>query len=44
MTTVDFAANGFVYYLYSKRYQTLFSKEKGQSLVKMHSYQVRKRR
>ena len=49
MTTVNFAANGFattlvVYYLHSKHYEALFSKEKEQSLVKMRSCKIRKRR
>ncbi len=44
MTTVNFAANGFAYYLHSEHYETLFSKEKEQSLVKMRSCKIRKRR
>ncbi len=49
MATVNFAANGFattsvVYYLHSEHYEALFSKEKEQSLVKMRSCKVRKRR
>ncbi len=54
MATVNFAANGFatnsfattlvVYYLHSEHYETLFSKEKEQSLVKMRSCKIRKRR
>ena len=44
MGTVDFAGNGFVYYLPSEHYEALFSKEKEQSLVKMRSCKVRKRR
>ncbi len=49
MATVNFAANGFatapvVYYLHSEHYEALFSKEKEQSLVKMRSCKIRKRR
>ena len=44
MATVNFAANGFAYYLYSEHYEALFSKEKEQSLVKMRSCKIRKRR
>ena len=44
MATVTFAANDFACYLYGKRYEALFSKEKEQSLVKMRSCKVRKRR
>ena len=44
MTTVNFAANGFAYYLHSEHYEALFSKEKEQSLVKMRSCKIRKRR
>ena len=49
MATVNFAANGFattsvVYYLHSEYHKALFSKEKEQSLVKMRSCKVRKRR
>ena len=44
MATVDFATNGFAYYLYSKRYEALFSKEKAPSFVKVRSCKVRKRR
>ena len=49
MATVNFAANGFattpvVYYLHSEHYEALFSKEKEQSLVRMRSCKVRKRR
>ena len=44
MVTVNFAANGFAYYLHSEHYEALFSKEKEQSLVKMRSCKVRKRR
>ena len=44
MATVNFAANGFAYYLHSEHYEALFSKEKEQSLVKMRSCKVRKRR
>ena len=43
MTTVNFAANGLAYYLHSEYYETLFSKEE-QSLVKMRSCKIRKRR
>ena len=39
-----FAANGFAYYLHSEHYEALFSKEKEQSLVKMRSCKIRKRR
>ncbi len=44
MATVNFAANGFAYYLHSEHYEALFSKEKEQSLVKVRSCKVRKRR
>ena len=44
MATVNFAANVFAYYLHSEHYEALFSKEKEQSLVKMRSCKVRKRR
>ena len=44
MTTVNFAANGFAYYLHSEYHETLFSKEKEQSLVKIRSCEIRKRR
>ncbi|NBH29099.1 hypothetical protein D3Z60_26215 [Lachnospiraceae bacterium] len=44
MATVNFAANGFAYYLHSEHYEALFSKEKEQSLVRMRSCKVRKRR
>ena len=44
MTTVNFAANGLAYYLHSEYYETLFSKEREQSLVKMRSCKIRKRR
>ena len=44
MATVNFAANGFAYYLHSEHYEALFSKEKEQSLVKMRSCKIRKRR
>ena len=40
----SFAANGFAYYLHSEHYEALFSKEKEQSLVKMRSCKIRKRR
>ena len=42
MATVNFAANGFAYYLHSEHYEALFSKEKEQSLVKMRSCKIRK--
>ena len=44
MATVNFAANAFSYYLHSEHYEALFSKEKEQSLVKMRSCKIRKRR
>ncbi len=49
MTTANFAINGFAatsvaYYLHSEHYEALFSKEKEQSLVKMRSCKIRKRR
>ena len=49
MATVNFAANGFAangfaYYLHNEHYEALFSKEKEQSLVKMRSCKIRKRR
>ena len=44
MATVNFATNAFAYYLHSEHYEALFSKEKEQSLVKMRSCKVRKRR
>ena len=54
MATVNFAvnagfANGFAaiviaYYLNSEHYETLYSKEKEQSLVMVRSCKVRKRR
>ncbi len=44
MATVNFAAKAFAYYLHSEHYEALFSKEKEQSLVKMRSCKVRKRR
>ena len=49
MATVNFATNGFattpvVYYLQSEHYEALFSKEKEQSLIKMRSCKIRKRR
>ena len=40
----SFAANGFAYYLHSEHYEALFSKEKEQSLVKMRSCKIIKRR
>ena len=44
MATVNFATTPVVYYLHSEHYEALFSKEKEQSLVKMRSCKVRKRR
>lgn len=44
MATVDFAVNAFVYYQHSEHNEALFSKEKEQSLVKMRSCKIRKRR
>ena len=44
MATVIFAADARAYYLNSERYETLYSKEKEQSLVKVRSCKVRKRR
>ena len=44
MATVNFAANGFAYYLHSEYDEALFSIEKEQSLVKMRSCKIRKRR
>lgn len=44
MTTVNFATTLAVYYLHSEHYEALFSKEKEQSLVKMRSCKIRKRR
>ena len=49
MATVKFATTLVVttlvvYYLHSKHYETLFSKEKEQSLVKIRSCEIRKRR
>lgn len=49
MATVNFAAdarvaNGFAYYLNSEHYETLYSKEKEQSLVMVRSCRVRTRR
>ena len=44
MVTVNFAATSVVYYLHSEHYEALFSKEKEQSLVKMRSCKIRKRR
>ncbi len=44
MATVNFAAASVAYYLHSEHYEALFSKEKEQSLVKMRSCKVRKRR
>jgi len=42
MTTVNFAANSFAYYLHSEHYEALSKKEQG--LVKMRSCKIRKRR
>lgn len=42
MATVNFAANGFAYYLHSEHYEALFSKEKKQGLVKMRSCKIGK--
>ncbi len=44
MTTVNFTTNGFEYYLHSEHYEALFSEEKEQSLIRMCSCKVRKRR
>lgn len=44
MTTVNFTTNGFEYYLHSEHYEALFSEEKEQSLIRMYSCKVRKRR
>ena len=44
MATVNFAAKAFAYYLHSEHYEALFSKEKEQSLVKMRSCKIRKKR
>ena len=44
MATVNFTTNGFEYYLHSEHYEALFSKEKEQSLIRMYSCKVRKRR
>ena len=44
MAAVDFAANGFAYYLHSEQYRALFGKEIEQSLVKIRSCKIRKRR
>ena len=44
MATVNFATALAVYYLHSEHYEALFSKEKEQSLVKMRSCKIRKRR
>ena len=49
MATVNFATTLVVttlvvYYLHSEHYEALFSKEKEQSLVKMRSCKIRKRR
>ena len=44
MATVNFAADVRAYYLNSEHYETLHSKERGQSLVMVRSYKVRKRR
>ena len=42
--TTIVAATAVVYYLHSEHYKALFSKEKEQSLVKMRSCKIRKRR
>ncbi len=44
MATVNFATTPVVYYLHSEHYEALFSKEKEQSLVRMRSCKIRKRR
>ena len=44
MTTVNFATALVVYYLHSEHHEALFHKEKEQSLVKMHSCKIRKKR
>ena len=44
MATVNFAADARAYYLNSEHYETLYSKEKEQSLVMVRSCRVRKRR
>ncbi len=44
MATVNFASNGFIYYQHSEYYETLLNKEKEQSLVKVRSCKIRKRR
>ena len=44
MATVNFTTNGFEYYLHSEHYEALFSEEKEQSLIRMYSCKVRKRR
>ena len=44
MTTVNFAADARAYYLNSEHYETLYSKEKEQSLIMVRSCKVRKRR
>ena len=42
MATVNFAANGFAYYLHSEHYETLLGKENEQGLVKMRSCKIGK--
>ena len=44
MATVNFAADTHTYYLNSEHYETLYSKEKEQSLVMVRSCRVRERR
>ena len=44
MATVNFAADVRAYYLNSEHYETLYSKEKEQGLIKVRSCRVRKRR
>ena len=44
MATVNFAANGFAYYLNSEHYETLYKEEKKQGLVMVRSCKVRKKR
>ena len=44
MATVNFATNVRAYYLNSEHYETLYSKEKEQGLIKVRSCKVRKKR
>ena len=44
MATVNFAADTRAYYLNSEHYETLYSKEKEQSLIMVRSCKVRKKR